>query len=124
MFMNFQSLKTMIDNLVQTYNCPSCQSEVSDTNVEVVGTAWTNINVEVGCPNCGKHAIVRAQVFTLDLPSLNISQEQLERLKWQLWIIDLRNKNAIKDTQIVALNKAFKQKNCSVEELFKSEDVK
>jgi len=122
--MNFQSLKIMIDNLVQTYTCPSCQSEVGDTNVEVVGTAGTNINVEVGCPNCGKHAIVRAQVLTLDLPSLNISQEQLEWLKGQAWTIGLRNKNAIKDTQIVELNRTIKKRNCSVEELFKTEDTK
>ncbi len=114
----------MIDNLVQTYTCPSCQSEVNDTNVEVVWTAWTNINVEVGCPNCGKHAIVRAQVFTLDLPSLNISQEQLEWLKGQIGTIDMRNKNAIKDEQIVELNKTIKKNNCSVEELFKMEDNK
>ena len=122
--MNFQSLKTMIDNLVQTYTCPSCQSEVNDDNVEVVGTAWTNINVEVGCPNCWKHAIVRAQVFTLDLPTLNISQEQLEWLKWQVWTIDLRNKNAIKDEQIVEINKTIKKSNCSVEELFGSTNNK
>ena len=117
--MNFQSLKTMIDNLVQTYACPSCSSSIDDTNVDVVWTAWNNINVEVGCPKCGKHSIIRAQVMTLDLPALNVSKEQIEWIKWQLWLSQEVNKNMIKDSEIVELNRAIKKNNCSIEELFR-----
>ncbi len=116
--MNFQSLKTMIDNLVQTYACPSCTSKIDDTNVEIVWTAGSNINVEVACPQCEKHSIIRAQVIPLDLPSLNISKEQIEWIKWQLWITETKNEDRIKDSQIVDLNRAIKKNNCSIEELF------
>lgn len=117
--MNFQSLKSMVDNLVQTYRCPSCDSTIDDTNVEVVWTAGSNINVEVGCPKCEKHSIIRAQVVSLDLPTLNINKDQLEGIKGQLWIWKKKNKDSIKDEQIVNINKAIKKENCSIEELFK-----
>ena len=116
--MNFQSLKIMVDNLIQTYTCPSCQSEVSDKNVEVIWTAGTNLNVDVECPNCWKHAMIRSQVVSIELPALNLSQEQLEWLKWQIWTIDVKNKNTIKDEQIIEINRTIKKNNCSVEELF------
>ena len=82
--MNFQSLKSMIDNLIQTYNCTSCNSSVNESNVEVVGTAGSNVNIEIECPQCEKHTIVRAQVYALDIPVTNFSPEQIDELKEKL----------------------------------------
>ncbi len=133
--MNFQSLKSMIDNLIQTYNCGSCNSKVDESNVEVVWTAWTNVNVEIECPQCKKHTIVRAQVYALDVPTSSFSPEQITQLKekisesgWlsaeALWDIELslewikENKNSIKDTSIVEISKKLKTRNISVDDIF------
>lgn len=134
--MNFQALKWMIDNLVQTYTCPACDSQVEDKNVEIAGTAWTNINVEIWCPWCGKHSIVRAQVFSLDFPTTQITQWQIEELKDKLqhveWAEDkLKNIETIvnsqenstwtiNDNEIVSLNKILKSKSCTLSDIFDS----
>lgn len=137
--MNFQSLKSMVNNLIQTYRCASCSSPVDETNVEIVWTAWSSVNVEIECPECRKHIIVRAQVYAIDLPSdkanpewLKELQETLENthpnsnlsvagmekiLNWQIV-----NKNAIKDETIVDLNKTLKTRNISVDDIFKNEE--
>ena len=133
--MNFQSLKSMIDNLIQTYNCTSCNSSVNESNVEVVGTAGSNVNIEIECPQCEKHTIVRAQVYALDIPVTNFSPEQIDELKEKLtkngkmtpevlqtldqslWSIP-ENKDAIKDVSIISLNKKLKTKNVSISDMF------
>ncbi len=131
--MNFQSLKSMVDSLVQTYICPTCNSWVDDRSVEVVWTAGTNINIEVACPNCWKHSIVRAQVFSLDVPLNNLNPEQIDELQERLEDIHKNglqlegeadfpkkriNKDAIKDIQITELNKDLKKRNFSVTDMF------
>ncbi len=139
--MNFQALKWMVDNLVQTYSCPDCSSGVTEDYVDIMWTAGQNINIEVACPKCEKHSIIRAQIVALELPIQDIQVkveelekaesfkmkemqnklENIEKYKWHIedLKIDSENKKTlIKDSQIVELNKNLKSANFSIENLF------
>jgi len=136
--MNFQALKWMVDSLVQTYSCPECNSQVWEDSIEIMWTAWQNINIDIECPNCQKHSMIRAQMLALELPIQDIqikAQEidsqitksmknklwEIEKYKWH--IEDMKssseNKNTlIKDSQIIDLNTNLKKNNISMSELF------
>lgn len=136
--MNFQALKWMVDSLIQIYSCPECNSKIWEESIEIMWTAWENINVEVECPNCKKHSILRAQMVTLELPvqeikikaeeinsqitkSMQNKLDEIEKFKWHIEDMktDSKNKyNLIKDTQIIELNKNLKSNNISMSELF------
>lgn len=122
--MNFQTLKWMIDSLVQTYNCPHCGSSVIDNNVDIVWAAWTNINIDVECPSCNKHSIIKAEMISFDLSKMNITKQNLNNLKDNLSKLKNNtsnwNNNLIKDEEIVDLNKKLKQLK-DVSELFNEE---
>lgn len=122
--MNFKALKWMIDSLVQVYKCPSCESIVWDNNVDIIWAAWTNINIDVECPTCNKHSMIKAEIVSFDLWKINISQENLNNLKDNL--VKLKDKksenniltdNLIKDEEIVNLNKELKD-TINVSDLF------
>ncbi|MDQ7009669.1 MAG: hypothetical protein Q9M94_05250 [Candidatus Gracilibacteria bacterium] len=105
--MNFQTLKGMVDSLVQTFSCPECNSGVDENCVDVMGTAGQNINVDVICPHCHKHSIIRAQILALEIPIQDIKIES-----------NTKKKILIKDSQIIELNKNLKSNNISISELF------
>ncbi len=116
--MNFQSLKTMIDSLIQTYTCPECSAHASSDSVDVIWAAWSTINIDIECPNCGKHSMVKSEVLTLDLAKQGISPENLQQLKeWILVWKMKQNQNKIKDEQIVSLNKNLKKEDFNVSDL-------
>jgi len=134
--MNYQAIKWMIDNLVQTFTCPECNSQVDDTCVDVMWTAGQNINVDVICKKCSKHTIIRAQILALEIPMQDIKLKtnnlwQIEDMQAKLDDIEKfkghvedmwENKekgSLIKDSEIVELNKNLKSNNISMEELFK-----
>jgi endogenous inhibitor of DNA gyrase (YacG/DUF329 family) len=71
----------MIDSLVKTYKCPECGNEVNDNNVDVIGAAGTTINIDVECPGCGKHSMIKSEVMSLDLTNQNITAEKLQQIK-------------------------------------------
>ena len=138
--MNFKALKWMIDSLVKTYKCPECAAEVDDNNVDVIGAAGTTINIDVECPNCGKHSMIKSEVVSLDLSKSNISPEQLVELQKRLtkanpniraeivqsWEQNEINKNlnSIKDEEIVELNNQLKSEELNVSDLFDDNENK
>lgn len=133
--MNFKALKGMIDSLVKTYKCPECGAEVNDNNVDVIGAAGTTINIDVECPNCGKHSMIKSEVMSLDLTNANITPDKLQQIKETLWKIKGGNikaeiveswavgntnrpkANPIKDNEIIDLNSELKQEELNVEDL-------
>ncbi len=138
--MNFKALKWMIDSLVKTYKCPECATEVWDDNVDVIWAAGTTINIDVECPNCGKHSMIKSEVVSLDLSKSNISPEQLVELQKRIskanpniraeivqsWEQNETNKNldSIKDDEIVDLNNQLKSEELNVSDLFDDNENK
>lgn len=138
--MNFKALKWMIDSLVKTYKCPECAAEVDDNNVDVIGAAGTTINIDVECPNCGKHSMIKSEVVSLDLSKSNISPEQLVELQKRLTKANpniraeivqsweqkeiIKNLNSIKDEEIVDLNNQLKSEELNVSDLFDDSENK
>lgn len=122
--MNFQALKWMIENLVKTFKCPECSSTVSEQNVEIMWTAWSNINIDIWCPNCEKHSMVRAEVMSVDFKGLNIAKENLDSIKNNLmWLQNRISHNkkteSIKDEEIVQLNKDLKKQKLNITDLLR-----
>jgi len=136
--MNFKALKWMIDSLVKTYKCPECGNEVNDNNVDVIWAAGTTINIDIECPKCGKHSMIKSEVMSLDLTNQNITPDKLQQIKETLGklngnikaeFVDGNNEEslkiaeakkqekAIKDDEIVDLNSELKQEELNVEDL-------
>lgn len=138
--MNFKALKWMIDSLVKTYKCPECAAEVNDNNVDVIGAAGTTINIDVECPNCGKHSMIKSEVVSLDLSKANISPEQLQALQQKLSKVspNIRAEivqswessevkspiDSIKDEEIMDLNNQLKSDELNVSDLFDDSENK
>lgn len=123
--MNFQSLKSMIDSLVKTYKCPECGHDVNESNVDIIWAAGNTINIDVECPSCKKHSMVRTEVLAVDLSNPEVAKWKLELIKWALNEIKRKKqaetKNAIKDKDIIDLNKSLKNENFSASDLFEDE---
>lgn len=121
--MNFQTLKWMLEWLIQTYKCPNCNSAIVDNNIDIVGTAGKNMNLDVECPNCKIHSIVKAEMLPINfsLNQINISKESLGDLKNNLSKFKNHSSNnnnlSLKDEEIIALNKELKELK-SVSDLF------
>lgn len=119
--MNFQSLKWMIDSVIKSYKCPECASEVNESNIDIIWAAWTTINIDVECYNCGKHSMIKTEVVSIDLSNKWLNPELLDKLK--KWFINMNRANLnpwvelIKDQDIVNLNKEFKKDWYSVSDL-------
>ena len=83
--------------------------------------AWSTINIDIECSNCGKHSMVKTEVLAIDLTNKGISAENIEKLKQSLllwnWKI-ITNNNVIKDEEIVWLNKDLNQDKLNVSDLF------
>jgi len=120
--MNFWALKWLVDNVVANYKCPECNSDINDSNIDVVWAAWNTVNIDIECSNCWKHSMIKSEVMTFDLSKMPISEEKLESLKTELWnlkwkLIENKSKNTIKDEQIVNLNKNLKKSDLNVSDL-------
>ncbi len=143
--MNFKALKWMIDSLVKTYKCPECGNEVNDNNVDVIWAAGTTINIDIECPQCGKHSMIKSEVMSLDLTNSNLTAEKLQQIKETLGQINGNIKaefingnseeslkieaekkvaKSIKDKEIVELNSELKQEELNVEDLLWDETNK
>ena len=133
----------MIDSLVKTYKCPECGNEVNDNNVDVIGAAGTTINIDVECPGCGKHSMIKSEVMSLDLTNQNITPDKLQQIKETLGKLNgniktefidgnseesiklaeaKKQEKAIKDKEIVNLNSELKQEELNVEDLLGDDD--
>jgi len=135
--MNFQALKWMVDSLVQTFSCPECGSQIWDESIEIMWTAGQNINIDIECPKCEKHSMLRAQMVAMELPiqDIQIKAEEIssqitknmqsklgeiEKFRWHIEDMksDKKISTLIKDSHIVELNKNLKSNNISMSELF------
>ncbi len=121
--MNFWALKWLVENVVANYKCPECNSEINDSNIDVVWAAWTTVNIDIECSNCWKHSMIKSEVMTFDLSKMPLDEEKIEWLKKELWTLKwkllINNwKKLIKDEEIVDLNKNLKKSNLNVSELF------
>ncbi|MDC0506280.1 hypothetical protein OAN96_01660 [Candidatus Gracilibacteria bacterium] len=126
--MNYQALKTMIDSVTSNYKCPSCNSSVSEESLDIIGAAGTSVNIDITCPACEKHSMIKAEVMNVDVSNMKIGSEQLGALQEKISQIkgltggsihmQPNSSNRMKDEQIVNLNKNLKQKDLKVEDLF------
>ena len=129
--MNYKALKWMIESVVNSYKCPECSSWVNENNVDVIGAAGSTINIDITCPSCGKHSMIKSEVMSVDLSNMNITPEKLEQLKQGLWNLQWNVKasivwgntlNTIKDEEIVDLNEDLRKSALSVDDLLSDSD--
>ena len=112
--MNYQILKNIIDNLLNSFTCPSCTCAISEADIEIVGAAWNTINVNVSCPQCQKNAMIRTEVAHVNLDNINPAnipadiQNKIQALKWDILKVGTVKKTTINDKQITELNRDLK----------------
>lgn len=131
--MNYQMLKSIIDSLVQNFRCPDCETQVTEKDVEIVWAAWKTVNIDIWCPKCSKHTMVKAEVSSLNIWNLPIwdkesmdklRQELIQKistLKWISWVWEVKMKNKeiwIDEKQIMDLRKKLKWENISASDFF------
>lgn len=117
--MNYQALKTMIESLIKSYKCPECSSSISDTNVDIIWAAWNNVNIDIECPKCKKHSIVKSQVIQMNVGNLWQLKDNLLNLKNNIWKPRLNVKHkTIKDKEIIDLSKDLKNDKLNASDLF------
>jgi len=107
--MNYKALTSMVDWLVNNYLCPSCDSKINAENIDIVWAAWNNVNIDIECPKCKNHSMVKSQIIQLDMQNIQKLRDNLNQTK---------TKNSIKDSQIVELSKDLKARKLKVEDLF------
>lgn len=133
--MNYQMLKTLLDSLVKNFKCPNCQSQINENNLEIVGAAWTSINLDVNCPGCQKHTFVKAEVSQINLWNVvDLNPENIDEFKqklhqklsnininwWNLeWVKNIQAK--INDKEILELRDVLKDEHIKVEDLLGEE---
>lgn len=119
--MNFWALKWLIENVVNNYKCPECNSEINDTNIDVVWAAWNTVNIDIECTNCWKHSMIKSEVITFDLSKMPLNDEKIKNLKNEFlklkWNLSAKKENLIKDEDIVNLNKDLKNPKFNVNDL-------
>lgn len=119
--MNFQSLKWMIESIIVSYKCPECSSEVNETNIDIIWAAWSTINIDIECFNCGKHSMIKTEILSLELSNKWLNQENIEKIKKSLIALNanlISKQSIIKDDIIVNLNKDLKKEQFNVTDLF------
>lgn len=113
--MNYQILKSIIDNLITNFSCPSCESGIGEQNLEIVWAAGNTLNVSITCPSCKKNAMIKTEVAHIHMGNIDSAnpaesiQEKINLLKWELkkWNV-LWEVPHIKDEQITDLNRKLK----------------
>lgn len=103
----------MIESMISGFKCPECSSPVQDTNVDIVWAAWSTLNLDVVCPSCSKHTMVKSEVLSLDLAKL-----ASWKISWKFSLNNKSNELSIRDEHIVDLDKNLKKKSISVNDLF------
>ena len=127
--MNYQILKSIIDSIVKNFKCEACSSSTIDWNIDIVWAAWNTLNLDVLCPNCWKHSIIRAEVSNINLGIVwdisNLKQNLINNLNN---FDEINNKKTIpnfynwvniNDKNIVDLSKKLKNNKLNVEDLLK-----
>lgn len=120
--MNYNVFKTLVDVLVKTYKCPNCQAEINENSIDIVGAAWATINVDIWCPACKRHSIIKAEATQVNANMMDFwTNPSIESIKKSLSSLISQNRkieNPIKDEDIVNLNKDFKNPELTIENLF------
>jgi len=116
--MNFGALKWLVENVMNNYKCPECNSEINDSNIDVIWAAWNTVNIDIECSKCWKHSMIKSEVMTFDLSKIPLTEDKMNYLKKGLSKLAQWNwKPMIKDEQIVELNKSLKKDNFNVSDL-------
>lgn len=119
MNMNYLILKSIIEATIANFKCKNCDSWISEWNLNILGTAGNNINMEVVCPNCKVQWVVKAEFWLMN----NLKNPDfINNLKTYFndFKIDSNNKKElINDEDILNLRKGLN--SCSsIEDLFKN----
>lgn len=115
--MNYQIFKSIIESIIANFKCESCMSWVSENNIEIIWAAWGSLNVDVVCPSCSKHTVVRAEVANVNLWAVSWKQELKEKLvKTFSNIVKNDNNLKLNDKVITDLSKALKTENIKVQD--------
>lgn len=128
--MNYQMLKSIIDSLVQNFKCPDCSSVAWEKDIEIVWAAWKTVNIDITCPNCAKHTMVKAEVSSVQVPNLDwIDFWNLEKMREELTKrlsnlklptkTKIEKKETIDDSQIIDLRNKLKEENVSASDFLK-----
>ncbi len=112
--MNYLALKNMIDTITKTYKCPECTGIINDSHIEIMWTAGNTINVDIYCPKCEKHSIMKAEVTYVWDNVLN--KNMIEKIKKNFAI--KKEENSLKDKDIIDLNNKLKNDNMNISDLF------
>ena len=118
--MNFQSIKWMIESLINTYKCPECNHWIKDVNVDIIWAAGSTINIDIECFNCWKHSMIKTEILAINLVDKWFSKESIEKLKKTLLTKNSGVKKIdkkINDEEIVSLNKDLKKCKLNVSDL-------
>lgn len=124
--MNFGMLKNMVQNILTTYKCPFCATtDISEQNIDIVGAAGNTVNIDLHCPKCRKHFMIKTEIVHMEL--WNIPQEKLKQIQQSLeaikgkmgweWALDTEIEG-VKEEDILKLRWTLKNKEMSVEDLF------
>lgn len=119
--MNYEMMKNLIDSLINNFSCPDCSSKVTWKNAEIMWAAGSAVNMDLVCPKCGKHTMVRAELSSLwQINWMDKLKEQLEQqLNVKLNKASAKKAKTINDKNIVDLNNVLKQENINVDDLLK-----
>ncbi len=113
--MNFQALEWLIQSIISQYSCDNCSIKLDKKDVSIKQIEWTSVVLELTCPKCNFKWLIKSEVVSLDLTKY-LSEKELKEIQNSIeWV---RNKNSIKDEQIVELNRDLKKENLEVWDLF------
>jgi transcription elongation factor Elf1 len=118
--MNYKILKNIVENLLQSFACPSCTKKIEEAGIEIVWAAGNSLNLNIICSECDKCTMVRTEVANINLWKLNwlnIPEEIKSKIKNLKSEISTPTETKIKDEEIISLNKKLKWISW-VEELF------
>jgi len=112
--MNYKWLQTMVDSLIENYKC-ECWALVTEEDVDIMWAAGNNVNIDILCPNCGKHSMMKSQLIVIKPENIWAIKNNLLNMKEQ--IEHKKIENSIKDKEIVDLSKDLKN-DIAVSDLF------
>jgi len=118
--MNYKALKWVIDWLIKSHKCTNCWSFINEEWIDIVWAAWTTVNIDITCPSCDKHSIIKAEIAQVNVSNLNINNiknwnikdEIIKQLKWNKSI------KTISDSDISKLNEKLKKDDIKINDLF------
>lgn len=119
--MNYKALKWVIDWILNSHKCPSCNSLINESWVDIIWAAWSTVNIDISCTTCWKHSIIKAEVAQVDVNSLgNWKKIDPQILKDQILSkINLsKNTNNLSKEDLDDLNNKISNENISISDLF------